>query len=122
MAANRIKKSWLELRDGVPGQRFQDFRARRRKQRSRTSVVLRLVLGVALVIAGLLLSLPPLVPGFVVTAAGLALIAAQSCRVAGALDAIECRIWALLPRRHRAQFEQRSACRTSSSSDEPPAP
>jgi hypothetical protein len=48
-------------------------------------------MGLLLVVLGLVLSLPPLMPGFLLWLPGLALIAAQFGWVARALDQGECR-------------------------------
>lgn len=87
-----VKKPFNELARAEPGRRFQTFHQRRRRQRSRVTTALWSAAGVVLVVTGILLSMPPLVPGFLVTAAGLALLASQSRRVARWLDGIECRL------------------------------
>lgn len=90
MNGKRFTHPVRELLRGRPGRRFRDFHdARMREERSHVMTAGRVVLGVVLMLAGLLLSMPPLVPGFLVTAAGLALIASQSRRVAHWLDGME---------------------------------
>lgn len=60
---------------------------------------LRIGSGVLLVALGIVLSMPPLIPGFLVTAVGLALIASQSRRVSRLLDRLECWLRRLQPSR-----------------------
>ncbi len=90
MIGGRIKKSFEEIVRSKPGRRFQDFYLRRCRQRAPIRIALRIAAGVMLILSGIVLSMPPLVPGFIVTLSGLALIASQSRRVARWLDAIEC--------------------------------
>lgn len=92
MRWKRFTRPVRELLRGSPGRRFRDFHEARAQERSRVMRAGRVVLGVVLMLAGVLLSMPPLVPGFLVTAAGLALIASQSRRVAHWLDRIERRL------------------------------
>lgn len=79
-----------ELLHGQPGQRFQAYYRRRREHRSQLAIALRIAAGMVLVVLGVLLSMPPLVPGFLVTLAGLGLVASQSRRVAAGMDRLEC--------------------------------
>lgn len=91
-----FKGPFAELVRSRPGQRFQDFHNERRRNRTRPMTALRIAAGVFLVALGIVLSMPPLVPGFLVTAAGLAVIASQSRRVARWMDGFECwlrRLW-----------------------------
>ena len=93
-----VRKPFDELAQAEPGQRFQRFYQRRRARRSRSGTIVRVVGGAVLVVVGVLLSMPPLVPGFVVSLTGLALIASQSQRVARWVDAAECwlrRLWGI---------------------------
>lgn len=89
----RLKNEMHELRRGTPGQRFiQHYERRQRREAGRTSAWLNLsyiVGGVVLLVAGLLLSLPPGVPGFLLWIPGLGLLVARSRRLAVVLDAAE---------------------------------
>ncbi len=49
-----------------------------------------MIAGLLLLVLGLILSLPPLVPGFLLWIPGLALIASQSIFTASVLDSGEC--------------------------------
>lgn len=89
MSWHSLKRSFKELLRGEPGRRFQAFHARRCRERSRAAMYLRVVIGAVLIVIGVLLSMPPLVPGFLVTFAGLGLIASQSLRVAQWMDRLE---------------------------------
>lgn len=88
----KIKSVFREIRDGEPGRRFLDhYENSRRKEggRSRWRTWGYVVVGLVLLIAGLALSLPPGVPGFLLWIPGLAFIAARSRRVARLLDRTE---------------------------------
>lgn len=91
-----LKQPFKELRQSEPGRRFQDYYEARRTRRTRAMSTVRIAFGGVLVMTGIVLSMPPLVPGFLVTAAGLAVIASQSRRVARWMDGFECwlrRLW-----------------------------
>lgn len=90
MIWNRVKNPFDELKRSEPGRRFQEFHHRRCGQCTRAMSAARMVAGVVLVFGGIVLSMPPLVPGFIVTVVGLTLIAAQSQRVARWMDGMEC--------------------------------
>ena len=87
-----MKARLWEIARSEPGRRFQDLHQRRHRDRTRFMIVLRISAGIVLVIGGIVLSMPPLVPGFLVTLSGLVLIASQSRRVARWIDAAECRL------------------------------
>jgi UPF0716 family protein affecting phage T7 exclusion len=85
---NRWKKIYLQIAHGEPGRRFMDYhRQRQQAEEGQTwKTPLYLVVGLVLVVAGSLLSLPPGVPGFLLTIPGLALIAARLKNFAQVLD------------------------------------
>lgn len=95
----RIQATFHQLRRGQPGRRFQDLHDARCRDRSTAMMGLRIGSGVLLVVLGVVLSMPPLIPGFLVTAVGLALIASQSRRVSRLLDRLECWLRRLQPSR-----------------------
>jgi len=87
----RLKKTWREVRNGVPGKRFQDRHKRRRgASRKRPAKPLLLTAGGLLLAVGLvLLAIPG--PGIPFVVLGGALVARESLRAARALDWAELR-------------------------------
>ena len=68
------------------------------------SAPVQITLGVLVMVSGIIISLPPGIPGFFITLAGLGIIAARSHRVARALDRTELgarRWWRRLRDSHR---------------------
>ncbi len=103
----RIKSEYRRLKDGAPGRRFLDHYVRTRNREGARGSEWRtagfLGVGVVLLVAGLLLSVPPGVPGFLLWVPGLSVIAARSKRIAILLDRLEAglrRAWARLRGRH----------------------
>ena len=88
---SELKKIYHSLKGGTPGRRFTEYHARQRRQASRSQRmrIIKVSLGLALVVIGFLLSLPPGVPGFLLYLPGLALIAGQLQLVAIGLDRTE---------------------------------
>jgi UPF0716 family protein affecting phage T7 exclusion len=84
-------RHWIkEIKRVKPGRRFQkQYERGRQKNDSALRHTVFIVLGSALVITGFLLSIPPGVPGFLVSLAGLALIAARWHFLAKLLDKAE---------------------------------
>jgi len=93
----KLKAEFREVRKGVPGRRFVDHHERTRRREGARGSVLRssgfVGLGLVLVICGLVLSLPPGVPGFLLWIPGLALIASRSRYVSVLLDRLEAGAW-----------------------------
>ncbi len=89
----KLKSEFREIRNGKPGRRFVDHHERSREREGARGSLWRSVghvaAGVVLLICGLLLSLPPGVPGFLLWIPGLALIAARWRRFASVLDRLE---------------------------------
>lgn len=89
----KIKQEFQEIKDGEPGQRFVDHYERiKRKEGQRSlpwSTMAYVAVGLLLVVCGLLLSLPPGVPGFLLWIPGLALLSARSKGLAMLLDRLE---------------------------------
>ena len=86
-----MKKSWLELKRGRPGHRFQDRYARR--QQSARGAVARCAFvctGVVIALLGIVF-LPLPGPGMIIIALGALLMADGSRTAAKALDALELR-------------------------------
>lgn len=92
---NRVRQI---LRDR-PGERFQNEYRRRRNRREHWWVsVLVLAGAVLLALTGLLLSIPPGMPGFLLWIPALALMASRTRPVAVLLDRIEIWIWRIIRR------------------------
>jgi hypothetical protein len=87
----KLRRIYRELVRAPAGSRFHRYHKRRRGRSERWHTVVYGVTGLLLVVLGLVLSLPPLMPGFLLWLPGLALIAAQFRWVARALDRGECR-------------------------------
>lgn len=107
-----IGKEWQSLKKGRPGKRFQDRYARRKETRQDRPPLLRIakmVLGIAIALAGLVL-VPAPGPGWVVVFLGLALTSDEIHWVAVALDWAEVKLRAAFgwirsrfrPRKRRA--------------------
>lgn len=91
----KIKSEFREIRKGAPGHRFLDHHERTRRREGVRGSALRswafVGAGLILLICGLVLSLPPGVPGFLLWIPGLALIASRSKRISILLDRLEAR-------------------------------
>jgi sulfite exporter TauE/SafE len=91
----KLKSELREIKHGLPGRRFSDHYNRSRQSESASGSVWKkwayIVLGLLLLIVGLLLSLPPGIPGFLLWIPGLALLAARSKTLAKLLDRTE--VW-----------------------------
>jgi hypothetical protein len=93
---SKLKKITRQLRHGKPGRRFVDHY--HRNKHKNTNVWKRwlvIVLGAVMAMAGLILSLPPGMPGFLLWIPGLALVASQVKAVAVAIDKLECAVRSL---------------------------
>jgi len=84
----KLKTFYLELRDGEPGQRFTDFydEHHRETKKSTLKKVGYPLVGSLLIAAGVILSIPPGVPGFLVAIVGAGMIAITSRFVSRLLD------------------------------------
>jgi hypothetical protein len=91
----KIKSEFREIKDGSPGSRFIDYyeRSRRRESVRGWKTLGYVFAGLVLLICGLLLSLPPGVPGFLLWIPGLALLAARFKSFAILLDRLELQTW-----------------------------
>jgi hypothetical protein len=88
----KFKYILRDIKRAKPGRRFKELYERgQQKNDSALLDAVLIVLGATLVVTGFLLSIPPGVPGFLVTLAGLALIAARWHFFAKLLDKIELR-------------------------------
>lgn len=87
----RVKYMVNELARERPGERFTRYYKRHRQdgKRSRTARTLYSVLGWTLTAVGLVFTLLPVLPGFVLIVPGLAIVAVQSNWAARALDRLE---------------------------------
>lgn len=95
MVFERSKQNVSHLLNGRPGRRFQSLYRRRREQIQEHPVRGRILIavGCVLVVTGMLLSIPPGMPGFIVTFAGLGMIVARSAIAARVLDSAEILLW-----------------------------
>jgi uncharacterized protein (TIGR02611 family) len=95
---NGLRKQWRDLTKVVPGTRFQN-RFQRRKERRRKPLLraFYLILGAALLIAGIVL-MPAPGPGFLIAFVGAGMIAEESLLAARAFDWVELKL--------RARFER----------------
>lgn len=88
-----MKLAFRQIKAGAPGRRFIDHyqRSRRREGARGTlwTTIGYVAVGLVLVICGLVLSLPPAVPGFLLWIPGLALLAARFKGLALLLDRLE---------------------------------
>ena len=86
-----IKKRYHQVARGEPGTRFRNFYHLRHEKTENSPWRNRLyaLSGISLILVGLLLSIPPGVPGFLVTFAGVSMVVARSYSVATFLDGIE---------------------------------
>jgi hypothetical protein len=87
---DKLRNIFREITTAPAGKRFHRYHQRRKKRTGRWHVAVYGGAGLLLVIVGFLLSLPPLMPGFLLWLPGLALIASQFGCVARALDRGEC--------------------------------
>ena len=102
----RLRREYDSIAAGEPGRRFIEHYARQRRGENRHQSagknVAYVLLGVLLLIGGLLLSLPPGVPGFVLWIPGLGLLVGRLRRFALLLDRVELHLRALCSRVRRA--------------------
>lgn len=96
----KLKSDFREIRDGKPGRRFlKHFVESRRREGPHANAWRNagyIAVGLVLLVSGLLLSLPPVVPGFLLWIPGLALLASRWRGLAGLLDRSEAwgrRLW-----------------------------
>lgn len=86
----KLKKHFRRLTEAPAGKRFRRFHKRHRPDSEPSwKRVLYVSAGVGLIALGITLSIPPGVPGFVLTLAGIGIIAARSATVAHAIDRAE---------------------------------
>ncbi|PPE72126.1 hypothetical protein C3942_19700 [Solimonas fluminis] len=97
MPLARLKSSWREFRRGKPGRRFQDWHEHRHGRGGAFLGACRLVLGLVLMLAGVVL-MPAPGPGMAVVGLAAVLVARESRTAARVFDAIELRLRALLRR------------------------
>lgn len=88
---SKLHKVRKELSQSRPGRRFVDHYNRNTNQPTWKAWLI-VTLGILMVVAGLVLSLPPGLPGFLLWVPGFALIASQIRIVAVILDRLECKI------------------------------
>jgi hypothetical protein len=86
----QARKTWDEMKDDPPGQRFQRHHRRRREQGDREGRVLHFLLVIGLVLVGVVLLFIP-GPAVVLFALAGALLSEDSLHVAKALDWLE--VW-----------------------------
>lgn len=86
----RLRRTYREIAASPPGERFHRYHQRRKGRHGPWRSAAYIAAGVVLIAVGFVLSLPPLMPGFLLWVPGLALIASQFDLVARALDRGEC--------------------------------
>lgn len=90
---SKLKKIMRQLRRGKPGRRFVEHYHQHKHHNTRPwKRWLVILLGMAMTLAGLVFSLPPGMPGFLLWIPGFALVASQVKAVAVALDKLECAV------------------------------
>lgn len=90
---SKLKKTIRQLRRSKPGRRFVDhYHQNKHKNTNAWKRWLVIILGTVMTMAGLVLSLPPAMPGFLLWIPGLALVASQVKPVAVVLDKLECAV------------------------------
>ena len=87
---SKLRSIYREIVHAPAGRRFQRYHQRRKRRSGGWQAAVYVGTGLLLVIVGFLLSLPPLVPGFLLWLPGLALIASQFDCMARTLDQGEC--------------------------------
>lgn len=89
----KLKSDFREIKDGAPGRRFADHYERRKQREGAKGNLWKtlgyVIVGLALLIGGLLLSLPPGVPGFLLWIPGLGLLTARFKSFGILLDRLE---------------------------------
>jgi hypothetical protein len=89
----RIKSEFRKIKDGAPGRRFVDHYERSRRREDGRGTLWRtlgyVAAGLVLIICGLVFSLPPGVPGFLLWIPGLALLVSRFKSLAMLLDRLE---------------------------------
>jgi len=87
---NKLKSDFSLLVEGKPGSRFRDHHRRHRQAEGRATSAWKtagyLLLGATLLTAGLVLSIPPGLPGFLLWIPGLGLLVARLGVLAALLD------------------------------------
>ena len=98
----KLRRQWHDIVTARPGRRFQNRYYGRKKRRANPLVkIVYVVVGVALLLAGIVL-LPAPGPGALVVLVGAAMLAEESLLVARACDSAELRMRALLGWARRA--------------------
>jgi hypothetical protein len=89
----KLKRAFREFKAGVPGRRFVDHYQRSRGPQGARGASWKtfgyVAAGLVLVICGLVLSLPPGIPGFLLWIPGLLLLASRFKGLAMLLDRLE---------------------------------
>ena len=85
-----LKQYFRHLAEAPAGKRFHRFHKRhKRSKEPNWKRVLYVLTGVGVIMLGITLSIPPGIPGFVLTLAGIGIIAARSASVARTIDRAE---------------------------------
>ncbi len=84
----KLKKFYKQIKNGKPGARFIEFYKDRHPEIKNSSFkkITYPLLGIGLIVAGILLSIPPGVPGFLVVILGLGIFSLESRNLARFLD------------------------------------
>jgi hypothetical protein len=86
----KLHGTYREIAESPAGKRFSRFHRRRNERGGRWRSVAMVSVGLVMVVLGVVLSLPPLMPGFLLWIPGLALMASQIHGLARMLDRGEC--------------------------------
>lgn len=90
MLIAKLRSTYREIAAFPAGERFRRYHQRRKDTAGRRHSAAFVAAGLVLVVTGFFLSLPPLMPGFLLWLPGLALMASQWHSLARALDRSEC--------------------------------
>ncbi len=83
-----LVQEWRQFRDDTPGERFEHHHDRMQKTGSRAGAIARLLAGIVLIAAGLVMLFVP-GPGLIALLFGFGLVGGQSKAIARGLDRVE---------------------------------
>lgn len=98
-AFRKLKDSFHKLKQGEPGKRFMEHYERHRrseKDEGKWKTIAYIAAGTVLLIGGLLLSIPPGLPGFLLWVPALGLLVARLKVFAAFMDRAELLVWRVI--------------------------